>query len=330
MIFDVCQKDLTYIYNNPDLLIKHIWFIKRMAYSTAYDLAKLEIPIYGNKTMHPKVFMKFKEKYKSIYDLWEHIVRSCYDSTYSYYKYFGARNIKMSVSFLDSRKFCIWCLKNGFVKKPFLYYQYLVRKDKTKGYTAKNCYVITEKQRHECKTLPLALKSLELIKAYDEGHDPSVSFFTFITRYYAYDFNIEDSKNEPYTITYGGKHTSDIGSIGFSKQRFYDCVADENCCSQNTFFSRLHFGGLTPNFIIRPYDMLKPDYAINEEHAKQGILSYKQLWDREHPDMRCPSNQRKYGNGNNSVNDCYTNDESDVYNNNPSVNIYDNTDDVYS
>ena len=38
---------------------------------------------------------------------------------------------------------------------------------------------------------------------------------------------------------------------------------------------------MSGNFIVKPYDMLKPEYSVEEECAKQGAISYKSQWDRK-------------------------------------------------
>lgn len=313
-IFDSSTKDLTYISTNESLLQEHIDFINSSRYvflKKKGHLTTLTVDKTGRKT--PKPFDCFKTLYYYIYLRWNHIIRSCYDKNYPTYKYFGARGIKVSDEFLDGKYFCIWCLKNHVVTSQLRYDKYIVRKDKSKGYSPENCVVMSEKEIHQCKDVKLALLMLYLIRKYESDHDPSVGYMAFYTRYFMYDFSVEDACSIKYIPT-------NIGvTYGFAATAFYVSVADENCCSLTTFLSRMHDAYLMPKFKIRPYDMLKPDYSTNAEARKQGLQSYKEQWDKRDKDRKSKNNQ----------NSSTENNANNPYSYGADVNVYSNTNEVY-
>ena len=67
--------------------------------------------------------------------------------------------------------------------------------------------------------------------------------------------------------------------------------------------------------------MLKEDYSIEEETAKQGKVSYKKQWERdrkEKADKQMPNSSIQQNNAShNSIYDDYS-----VYSNTPSINVY--------
>lgn len=269
-IFKQANDDLSYIICNEELLKEHIDFINSADYSEFTTKRSLcNIRTNGNKK--PKKFKYFKHHYNHIYDRWVHMIRSCYDKKYQYYPFIGGKGIKMDNKLLDGKYFCIWCLKNGLIKKQFMYDQYLIRKDKTKNYTEDNLLVLSEKELHECKKLSNALITLNAAKLYEESHDPSVSYMTFYTRYFLYDLDDQDSRH----LKYETQQTNIC--MGFSASVFYKSVADENCCSYNLFLRRMHEVYLIPGFNFRPYDMLKPDYSIAAAANQFGLKTYKQI-----------------------------------------------------
>lgn len=301
-IFDSRADDLSYISENKNLLSAHIRFIEKLNY--------YELSFQDDKTGAPiilKSFMKFKIYYNSIYIRWMHIVRSCYDKTYSFYPYFGGKGIKVGRKFLNAKNFCIWCLKNGLTSKPFTYTEYLFRKNKEKFFSPKNCIVLKEKDLHECKSVRDALMVLQLIKHYEAGHDSSVSYMSFYTRYFMYDTDIETAKSVKYVFR-------DPKTMGFSPVVFYRSVADQNCCSESTFLSRIHYSYLESNFKIRPYDMLKPEYSISEDIEKQGTFNYKKSWELKNKEGKDNSKEVKSG--------VYTSNVDDVYKVDESLNVY--------
>ena len=102
---------------------------------------------------------------------------------------------------------------------------------------------------------------------------------------------------------------------------FYKSVATDQDVQLSTFMSRIHYSYLNGGFTIRPYDMLKEDYSIEEETAKQGKVSYKKQWERdrkEKADKQTPNNIMQTNNDTrNSIHDDYS-----VYSNTPSINVY--------
>ena len=314
-IFKQGEKDLSYITKDPELLKKHIKFINDSSYVFQGRLAKLKVPGGVSAGLSPKNFDFFWKYYPYIFERWFHLVKCCLYPDYSYYKFFGAKGIYMSRDFLDAKKFCIWCLKNGLTSKLGMYDSYLIRKNKNRNFSPNNCYIITEKELHECKSLNLVLGHLYVTKRYEEGHDPSVSYMTMYTRYYVYDLHLDDALNYKYDSTNRNTCTE---TIGFSPSNFYRSVATEKDVSMSVFLSRMHHSYLNGGFTARPYDMLKPEYSIEEETAKQGKISYKKQWDRdrkEKADKQSPI-QQIVNNKN------LTTDEFSVYSNNPVTNVY--------
>lgn len=283
-IFDENANDLSYITNNEELLKLHFQFISECPYSVNSALKKLTVPAGASKGLHPKIFDNFEKRYPYIHERWVHMIKSCLDPTYPSYKYFGAKGIYVSRDFLDSRWFCRWCLRNGLTSKLGSYDKYLLRKKKNGNYSPVNCYVMSEKELHECKSVRHVLDSLYIVKRYEERHHPSVSYMTMYSRYYVWDWSLDDAL----MIEYDTRIPTD--QFGFSPVNFYKSVADDKSCSQSTFLSRVHYSYLNGGFICRPYDMLKPEYSVNAECAKQGRLSYKQQWDRNRKEQESKYN----------------------------------------
>ena len=312
-LFDPNAKDLSYITENKELLKAHITFINRCVHDRAgYRALEKYAATFGpSKGRVPKAFEKFSTNYSGIYELWVHLIKSCGDPNYITYPFFGAKGIFVAKEFLDGKKFCIWCLKNGFTGSPFTYDKYLQRINKSKKYySSKNCCIISEKELHECKSTSTALKMLWLVKRYEESHDPSVSFMAFYTRYFIWDFDADDAANFKY------EPKNYANTFGFLPVRFYEAVATEESCPMSVFISRMHYSYLNGGFIARPYDMLKPEYSVSVEANKQNKVSYKQMWER----------QRKEEKKNKQIN----NDNNDVYNSNGVESTYDENNSVYS
>lgn len=309
-IFNNDSNDLSYILNNEELFKRHVQFINESPYSSSGTLRNLSVPSGASKGLRPKIFDHFDIRYPAIYERWVHMVKSCLDPTYPSYKLFGAKGIYISKDFLDSKWFCKWCLRNGVTSKLGSYDKYLLRRNKSGNYSPFNCYVISEKELHECKDLKTVLESLYIAKRYEENHHKSVSYMTMYSRYYVWDWALDDSLMTEYTFT--------PDQFGFSPINFYNSVADDSSCSQSTFLSRVHYSYLNGGFICRPYDMLKPEYSVSEECAKQGKISYKQKWDRDRKEQEGKNNP--YSNNssvyslNKSDDSVYKScDESDVY-----------------
>lgn len=303
-IFDESAKDFTYIENNKSLLKKHLKYI-----ATCID----RIGLYKyNLQCNCKIlsFTTFKTRYKPIYKLWVHMIRSCYDESYIYYKFFGAKGIIVSKEFLHGKSFCMWCLNNKMFKLPHTYEVYFQRKDKSKGYSPENCYVTSEKEVHYSKDLDKVLLRIWLIKKYQEEHHEKVSYLAFYTRYWMFDFDIDDSRLY-YKYSYF--------KINFRPELFYSAMADENSCSLTTFLSRLNYSYNGGGIKVNIYDLLRPDYDLKDDAAAQGKLTYKQQYHR-----RKKEEERKnkiYNNTQNNPNPVYNIINNDVYTNN---------DDIYS
>lgn len=319
-IFKSGEKDASYISNSPELLKQHIKFIYDSAYANNSLICKLVVPAGQSKGLSPKRFDHFKKYYPYIYERWVHMIRSCLDPSYYYYQFFGGKGIYVSRDFLDSKLFCIWCLKNGLTSKLGMYDKYIQRKRKNRNYSPGNCYVITEKELHECKSLKLVLGSLYITKKYEEGHDESVSYMTMYTRYYAYDLSLDDALYHKYDTT---SMQTCVMSMGFSPTYFYRSVATENDVSLSVFLSRYHYSYLNGGFTARPYDMLKEDFSIEAETARQGKISYKKQWERNRKEQLDKQNAQftPIQSTNNKSN--LTDDYNGVYSNSPSVNVYD-------
>lgn len=321
-IFDFNSRDQSYIANNKELLKEHKTFIRKSAYALNCQLSKLVVPEGLSKGLFPKKFDFFDKYYPCIYARWEQLVRATLDNSYYLYKFFGAKGIYISKDFLDSKKFCIWCLENKLTSKPGMYDAYLQRKDKKRMYSPSNCFVITEKEVHSCKSLKSVLSSLFLLKKYEEYHDPTVSYMTMYTRYYAYDMSIEDAVSTKYDTRNRG---TTMETVGFVPRLFYLSIATEKDVPFSTYMSRVHYSYLNGGFTIRPYDLLKEDYSVDEEAAKQGKVSYKRQWLRNKKEREEQSSSPKAEQlilSSNLPN--LTSLINSVYSNNPSVNVYDN------
>jgi len=314
-IFDENAKDLSYITCNEELLKLHLQFVSESPYSTSSALKKLTVPEGASKGLHPKIFDNFDKRYPCIHERWVHMVRSCLDPQYPAYKYFGAKGIYVSRDFLDSKWFCRWCLRNGLTSKLGSYDKYLLRRKKNGNYSPVNCYVTSEKELRNCKSIKQVLDSLYVVKRYEENHHPSVSYMTMYSRYYVWDWSLDDAL----TIEYDNHLSAD--QFGFSPVNFYNSVADETSCSQSTFLSRVHYSYLNGGFICRPYDMLKPEYSVSEECAKQGRLSYKQQWERNRKEQENKYNP--YSDTSKSDHIVSSNNEDvSVYSYNKDFNVY--------
>ena len=311
-LFKKGEKDLSYIANNPDLLQKHIRFICAMPYVNS-PRHTFVVPDGINKGKTQKTFAFFREHYTWIYERWLHLLKCCFDPNYLYYKFFGAKGVSMSLDFLNSRTFCTWCLMNGLTSKRDMYSTYLQRRNKNGNFSPYNCYVVTEKELHECKDLKIVLDRLYITKRYEEEHDPSVSYLTMYTRYYLYDMSLDDALHYKYDPSTRGTCAK---TIGFSPSKFYASVATENDVPWSMFISRIHHSYLNGGFIARPYDMLRPEYSIEEETAKQGKISYKKQWDRNRKEK-----ENKLKNSLDNSNSL-TDDKSSVYSNSPNINVY--------
>lgn len=313
-IFDPNRKDLSYITENDELLKSHFQFISECPYSTNSSLKKFKVPTGASKGLYPKQFYYFDKCYPYIYERWVHMIRSCLDPSYPSYKYFGAKGIYVSRDFLDSKWFCRWCLRNKLTCRLGSYEKYMVRRKKHGNYSPVNCYVVSEKELHECKGIKQVLNSLYIVKRYEEKHHPSVSYMTMYSRYYVWDWSLDDSL----MIEYDNHLAAD--QFGFSPLNFYNSVADETSCSQSTFLSRVHYSYLNGGFICRPYDMLKPEYSVSEECAKQGKLSYKQKWSRDKKEQENKPISVINNVNNSNVNS--NNEFTDVYSYNKDLDIY--------
>lgn len=315
-IFDKDAKDLKYIIEDEELLKQHIQFITESRFTKNTELSNLVVPEGKAAGKSPKIFLRFDEYYPAIYSRWIHIIRSCLDPTYVTYQFFGARGVYVSRQFLDSKFFCRWCLTNGLVSKSGSYDMYLLRRKKTGNYSPINCYVAKEKDIHECKSVKQALDNLYIVKRYEESHHPSVSYMTMYTRYYVWDWPLDDALSVEYTSS-----RCLMDKFGFSPLNFYISVADENSCTQSVFLSRVHYSYLNGGFTCRPYDMLKPDYSVSEECFKQGKLSYKQQYERDRKEKENKYNPYTDVNKLNIIKNL-NNIEDDVYSYNKDFDVY--------
>lgn len=313
--FDSSTHDLSFIYDNDGMIDLHIKLIESVPTITSipgeHSVTKIVDPI---TKCTPVSFSGFKRRYKYIYTRWITMLRSCYDTTFRLYPYFGRRGIRVCDEFMDARKFCIWCLEHKLVKNPTMYTQYFVRIDKTGNYEPSNCDVIFEQDLHRTTNIKTALNLLYLVKKYEESHHPSVSYMTFYTRYFLYDFCVDDARSVVY------KPIALTKTFGFKPYEFYESVADSYSCSWTTFASRVHDAYLMPGFKMYPYDMLKPEYSTIDTAKRQGCTAYKSLWDKAHKE-----NLKSQQNTSNN----YNHNDNDVYSECNANNVYDNNNEIY-
>jgi hypothetical protein len=247
--------------------------------------------------LSPRLFIFFKEHYRPIYNRWIHIIRSCFDPTYKFYKYFGGKGIYASKTFLDSRLFCIWCLNKGIYSDLKSYTQYIQRIDKSKDFSRSNCFVISEDDIYKSKNLKLAFNKIILAKSYKEiKHSDDITFWDMYTRYYIYDMSINDSLIMPY-----------INGTLFKYKIFYKSVAGnfKDCCNLSTYMMRANQLLIIKCTIFNPYDLLKQDFSVSEYAALQGKLTYHEQNKNKRSSM---FNSMQYNND-----DIY-NDMQNVYN----------------
>lgn len=306
-IFKEGELDLSYVTNDKDLLARHIDYINscyRIHRKDKFSYSDCVVPSGRSAGLRPKPFVGFKENYVYIYERWVHLIKCCLRPRHPLYPYFGGRGVYMSREFLDGKKFCIWCLKNGLTSKLGTYGIYLQRKRKDQNYSPKNCFVIKESDVHTAKTLRIALDSIAFLKQYEEKHDDTVSYMTAYTRYYNYDFNAYDASN--YKLDTSSKRAR-AKTLGFSPTNFYRAVATEKDCTMSVFLSRYHYSYLNGGFIARPYDMLNPSYSVSAEAEKQGKVSYKRQWERNR------KQKEKKDNAYNNYESFFTNSLMEVY-----------------
>ena len=263
---------LVAVVDDPNLLKEHIDAINNAQY----------IKI---KHSEFKTFALFKKNYPAIHKWWKRLINSCYKPEYKMYKFIGARGIKLSDEFKDSKQFCIWCLKNKLIYDNDTYIAYLQRKDKTKDYSVENCFVVREKDIHEGKSLKILLDNVYFTKRYVEHHDDSVTYMCAYTRYYVWDLDIETSCTYEYNAT---TYCTTMYQLGFLQKVFYLSVATEDDVPWPVFESRAHYARLCGKFYMRPYDALRPEYSVSEEARNQGKPSYvAQYWKTyERPELR--------------------------------------------
>lgn len=307
--------DLSYVTSNHGLLKAHREVIRTRKY-IPFKYYNCEVPSGPGKGLRPKCFSGFKKYYKYIYERWIHLIKSCFEPNYPFYKFFGAKGIYMSSHFLNGKKFCYWCLANGLTHNLGTYTEYLQRRNKDKQFSPKNCYVVSEKEIHECKTLKMALQSLRLIKLYEEGHDKSVSYMTFYTRYYVYDMKAEDALSWKYIPKCVN------ANAGFSPYTFYKSVATEESCSYSVFISRIKYSHLSNETNIRPYEMLKPDFSTTAEANHQGKLTYHQQRRRDQKERKSKYNPYSVQTEN-PIQDTSIPNDVNIYNYNKDLDFYD-------
>ena len=276
-LFEDGENDLKYITENKSLFEKHKRFIRSRKY---YDVVNkhirdISVEIDG-KILKPIQFSRFTTLYPYIAERWIHLLRSCYDKSYYFYKFIGARGVGISSEFFNAKYFCLWCLRHGLTSKLGSYKEYMVRKDKTRHYSYFNCVVVKEKDIHSGKAIRSAIDSILLARAYEICHEKNVSFMTAYTRLFVWDMCIEDAISHPGPTLHKSHEAS-----GFSPTQFYADVADENSCSLSTFMSRISWHYTNGKIQVRPYDILKPEFSISEAYNAQGKLSYKQVYYRK-------------------------------------------------
>lgn len=275
-IFDQSQPDLSYITKDRKLLKKHIEFIHNLPYCSMRSVCDR---LYRKKLTieRPRSFVAFHKCYGPIFRRWARLLSHCYSEYNECYQFFGKRGVKLCDDFLDCKKFCIWCLINGLVHEPDSYKMYLVRKDKSGDYTLDNVSIIYEKQLHSTPDLSDALDTIIFAKNYEDRHHESVSYMSAYTRYYLYDFTVEDAISAPYTPD-GSKKPRSPGEthIGFQPRSFYKSVADEDSCTWSEFWCRMNITYMS-KIPPRPYDLLSKEFSTVEHAAKFGKKSYTQL-----------------------------------------------------
>ena len=295
--FDATQKDSDYISSDTYTRIKHIGFLRRYAIvKKEYKLRSLMVKNGKSAGKYPVVFSNFKAFYPDIHAWWIHIIRSCLDQKYPFYRFAGARGAQVCDEWLNAKEFCRWALRNGLTKMPFTYERYLIRKNEFGDYAPDNVIVTSERDLHKSKNLDDILRNILLIKKYEEYHHPTVSYMTFYTRYYVYGFDIDSARTLEFkSLTSPGK--KNFGeNLGFSPTKFYEGAATEDSCTKSEFLSRIH-GLYYIDAVVRPYELLKPDFSINEEARKQGKICYKTQWyrkNKDHTDKEILSKAKEY------------------------------------
>lgn len=261
----VLQDDIyfTNVYNNPSLLDEHAKYINKAYCTNAFNI---KWPYKVTRDMGFALFRKFETMYPLIYQRWCFLIEACYMKDSRFYKYFGGKGIKVGDDFRDSRKFCLWCLKNHCTYGTMTYNVYLQRRDKTKDYTADNCFVIREKEMRSGTNMNDMLSNILNVRAYKEYHHKTVKFPIFYTRYYTYDMDIDSARSAPRdtidifntSTFYNDNHSSDDVTLSVFERRYKSLIEDD--CD---FFN--------------PYDLLRPDFSITNFMRLQGkyTLDYK-------------------------------------------------------
>lgn len=276
--FDLTVNDSAYISKDKNLLEQHIEIINNAEYTRYVQTPLRKCDFYARD------FKIFKFGYPTIYYRWRYLLTKCYRACYDIYKFFGAKGIHMDDDFLDGKKFCIWCLKHGLTNYHFSYEKYLQRKDKSKNYSADNCFVVSERDLRAGKDLKQFLTCICLAKRYDES-DKKELFADAYARFYLYDMSADDALLDiSYFSNYVNCNIKNRGpKIGFSPYLYYNSVAIEGDVPYSTFLSRIiATRNIEHRISIRPFDMLKPEYSEYEITSATGITPYKQQWDKEH------------------------------------------------
>ena len=238
-----------------------------------------------------KAFNGFRRNYPVIFKWWTILLSRCINPKFSSYAYFGEKGISFDAEFMDSKNFCIWALENNLYGRPYCYDQYLIRKDKSKGYCRDNIIITSELEMMSGSDLALALMRISITQKYEEYHHPSVSLYAFYARYFVYDLDVDTArkvdiysafqtkthpKNKNRDVNAVIQQPSEVAScMRFSPVNFYRAMADESSCTLSQFIAR-YAEARRDGIKERPYDMLKPTYSNTEYSNANGKLSHEQ------------------------------------------------------
>lgn len=261
----VLQDDIyfTNVYNNQDLIDEHAKYINKTYCTNVFAIKR---PYKVTRNMGFTLFRKFETMYPLIYQKWCFIIEVCYMKNSPLYQYFGGKGIRIGDDFKDSRKFCLWCLRNHCTYGAMTYKIYLQRRDKTKDYTADNCFVIHEKNMRDGTNMNDMLSNILNVRAYTEYHHKTVKFPIFYTRYYTYDMDLDSARSAPRctldtfntSTFYDDNHSADDVTLSVFERRYKSLIEDD--CD---FFN--------------PYELLRPDFSVEGFMRLQGkyTLDYK-------------------------------------------------------
>ena len=95
-----------------------------------------------------------------IYQVWSSMKKRCYNPNNTYYKYYGARGIKVCDEWLDAKTFCDWAMANGYKEGLSI-----DRIDNDDNYHPKNVRFVSQKDNNRNRSITkLTSKRVAYIK----------------------------------------------------------------------------------------------------------------------------------------------------------------------